>query len=605
MASERLASGATATLTLEGTVDAGQGGNTITNITTAATGDQVDPSTAGDDLEESVVVEEEVVVAVEPAIGLAKGASDAVVNGDNYDVTFTLVWQNIGDTALDNVQLFDDVAGLFGPQFVGIVPGSVAITNFAGSGNAPSVNTAFEGDTTQSLITANGPLAIGDAFEVVFTVTVDPDAAASFDGLVNQATSTGDAVDGSGAPILDASGTQLSAFDDSDNGSDTLGENGEDDGDGTVANDVTPIFIADLGIAKSLESEPRVQPSGNSLVTFEVVIGNTGTVDLAGLSLLEDLAGQFGDAYIGAGGLTLESGPSDPSSNILLNSAFNGADQTELLDQSISNTLAVGDSFTVLFTVEVDPDGTDGSLSNQVVGYGDAIDGDGNQIFDSNGEVLKASDFSDSGTSFSDTNAGAADDAGTSDDPTLFTPAPRVVDVIDGDVDDGLTSGSPARLPAPALIGFPRLSNQISSFLGGPGLIYSGIPINSNGNPLTLATNRPVTGGFSSQFAPAGPGIGDPAFADACDPCADAAMAQPDQFVGQDAVVYDQSMAVPNEVIGDYQYAPEMVQEVVEEGCQTCAEPIPCEACNSCGNCCGCDAEQKGVLFRIRNWLHR
>ena len=51
-----LASGATATLTLEGTVDVGEGGNTITNITTAASGDQVDPSTVGDDLEESVVV---------------------------------------------------------------------------------------------------------------------------------------------------------------------------------------------------------------------------------------------------------------------------------------------------------------------------------------------------------------------------------------------------------------------------------------------------------------------------------------------------------------------------------------------------------------------
>jgi len=38
-----LAVGQTATLTLEGTVDAGQGGNTITNITTAAAGDQDDP----------------------------------------------------------------------------------------------------------------------------------------------------------------------------------------------------------------------------------------------------------------------------------------------------------------------------------------------------------------------------------------------------------------------------------------------------------------------------------------------------------------------------------------------------------------------------------
>ena len=37
-----LVNGATATLTLEGTVDAGQGGNTITNVTTAAAGDQND-----------------------------------------------------------------------------------------------------------------------------------------------------------------------------------------------------------------------------------------------------------------------------------------------------------------------------------------------------------------------------------------------------------------------------------------------------------------------------------------------------------------------------------------------------------------------------------
>ena len=187
--------GESATLTLEGVVDAGQGGNTITNVTTAATGDQVDPSTAGDDLNETVVVDVPVQVALEPAIGLAKEVSNVAVNGDNFDVTFSLVWQNIGNTTLDNVVLNDDVAGLFGAQFVGIVPDSVAVTSFTGSGTAPTVNAAFEGDTTQSLITSNGPLEIGDAFEVVFTVTVDPDAEFSFDGLVNQATSTGDAVD--------------------------------------------------------------------------------------------------------------------------------------------------------------------------------------------------------------------------------------------------------------------------------------------------------------------------------------------------------------------------------------------------------------------------
>ena len=42
---------------LEGTVDVGEGGNTITNVSSAAIGDQPDPWTVGDDLEEAVVVD--------------------------------------------------------------------------------------------------------------------------------------------------------------------------------------------------------------------------------------------------------------------------------------------------------------------------------------------------------------------------------------------------------------------------------------------------------------------------------------------------------------------------------------------------------------------
>lgn len=52
-----LANGATATLTIEGTVNLGQGGNTIVNtIPSPAIGDQPDPVTTGDDLTESVTV---------------------------------------------------------------------------------------------------------------------------------------------------------------------------------------------------------------------------------------------------------------------------------------------------------------------------------------------------------------------------------------------------------------------------------------------------------------------------------------------------------------------------------------------------------------------
>lgn len=52
-----LAIGASATLTIEGTVNVGQGGNTIVNtIPSPAIGDQPDPVTTGDDLTESVTV---------------------------------------------------------------------------------------------------------------------------------------------------------------------------------------------------------------------------------------------------------------------------------------------------------------------------------------------------------------------------------------------------------------------------------------------------------------------------------------------------------------------------------------------------------------------
>ena len=635
-----------------------------------------------------------------------------------FPVTFTLNWQNIGETALDNVELFDDVANLFGGQFVGIVPGSVALTSFSGAGAAPTINAAFEGDTTQSLITSNGPLAIGDSFEVVFTVTIDPDADFSFDRLDNQATSTGDAVDEFGAPITDGAGNQLTAFDDSDNGVDTLGENGEDNGDGTFANDVTPVQIADIGVAKSITGQPEVLFNGNSVVTFQVVVQNTGNVDLGSLSLVEDLASQFGAAFVSTSNLTLTAGPTDPTSSITLDSAgFNGSSSAELLDQAIDNKLAIGDSFTIEFTVEVDPAGTTGTLENQVAGNGNGVDQNGDPIFDSTGNQITAHDLSDSGTDPGGINDDQADDNGTTDDPSLFTPTQRSSGQISGTVfndlnndgiqdageagiegveifligedvfgnavelttftdangdfifdglnagtfsvfqtqpegfDDGIersnvastvadnqlndivlgfnqnftdnsfgeiqivddisgtvdgTSGSPARLPPIIGVG-PALNNAFGNFLGGPGPVYSGIPINSNSNPLTLQSNRPVTGGYSSGFAAApvdavGVDCG-------CPEVIEAPYAAEVPY--QNEVPYNAPVEQPyvegcetcEEVVN-----PEVVNEVTNDcGCQTCDQFTECNDCSDCGNCCDCggSAGQGGFLFRMKNWLHR
>lgn len=51
-----LDAGGSATLTIEGTVDIGQGGDTIANTTSAAVADQPDPNNNGDDLSEDVTV---------------------------------------------------------------------------------------------------------------------------------------------------------------------------------------------------------------------------------------------------------------------------------------------------------------------------------------------------------------------------------------------------------------------------------------------------------------------------------------------------------------------------------------------------------------------
>ena len=96
--------GQTATLTLEGTVDVGQAGNTITNVTTAATGDQIDPSTAGDDLDESVVVDDAADLVTVKTL-----ASGNPTPNEGDVVTFQIVVTNNGGAQATNVSLIDSL----------------------------------------------------------------------------------------------------------------------------------------------------------------------------------------------------------------------------------------------------------------------------------------------------------------------------------------------------------------------------------------------------------------------------------------------------------------------------------------------------------------
>jgi flavin-binding protein dodecin len=376
--------------------------------------------------EETTTVEIEVLKA---EIGIAKAASDPVPNGDDWDVTFTLAVQNLGNATMTNLFLLDDVESIFGNAFV--TTGAPSIQNWAGTGAAPTINASWPGDTSQNIL-SGGSLASGESFEVVFTVTIDPDANGVSQGLSNQAEVSGQGVNPDGTPMSGSNGAPLVVTDLSDEGTDPGGENGSDNGDGIPNNDVTQILIADLGIAKSIVGEPELLFSGNYVVTYQVLVENTGTVALSNLSLLEDLSTQFGGAFVQASGLTLVAGPSNVASSIVVDSNFDGNQNIEMINGSQASSLALGDSFAIQFSVEVDPLAASGTIGNQISGSGEAVDANGDPLLDSNGNSLSAFDLSDSGSEPGSTNPGDPYDGGTSQDVTGFDPPPLPLGEISG-----------------------------------------------------------------------------------------------------------------------------------------------------------------------------
>ena len=130
-------------------------------------------------------------------------------------------------------------------------------------------------------------------------------------------------------------------------------------------------------------------------MTYEIVVENTGGADLTDVSVLEDLAAEFGPAFVSAGNAAISTPPADPTSIIVLNSAFDGSSDSELIDNSAGTILQIGDSFTLQFDVIVNP--MSSVLDNQVVASGNAVDENGIPLTDISGNPLTASDDSDSG----------------------------------------------------------------------------------------------------------------------------------------------------------------------------------------------------------------
>ena len=223
-----LAVGQTATLTLEGTVDVGQGGNTITNVTTAATGDQNDPSTVGDDLEEEVVVEN-----IADLVTVKTLASGDPTPDEGDTVTFQIEVTNNGAAQATNVSLIDSLPA--GITFTGS-------TTTQGSYNAATglwtIGTLNDG--ASAIITLSGTVDVGQGGNTITNVTT---------------AASGDQTDPSTV--------------------------GDDLVESVVVNDA-----ADLVTVKTLASGSRT-PTEGDVVTFDITVTNNGAAQATNVSLTD------------------------------------------------------------------------------------------------------------------------------------------------------------------------------------------------------------------------------------------------------------------------------------------------------------------------------
>jgi gliding motility-associated-like protein len=120
-----------------------------------------------------------------------------------------------------------------------------------------------------------------------------------------------------------------------------------------------------FGIAKAV-STPTLKPDNTYDVIYSVVVANTGTVALNNIVLDENLSNTFPPPTT----FSIASSPSiaSMSSSLVLDGTFNGTVQT-VMTNTLSSILPAGKVDTIVFMVNVKPNGIFGPYKNTVTGF--------------------------------------------------------------------------------------------------------------------------------------------------------------------------------------------------------------------------------------------
>ncbi|TAK43273.1 MAG: T9SS type A sorting domain-containing protein [Saprospiraceae bacterium] len=353
-----------------------------------------------------------------PSVNASKLAQNLVANctlaPGNEEVEIVISIQNTGNVNLDNLTLTEDLAAQLGPAFVALknFPSFAVSTATAN----PIFNPAFTGSGTHTQVFngQSGLLEPGQVLTLFFKIELNPNAPGTPAPLTNQATVSARGLDPSGQPLPG----NIIVTDLTDTGSQPSTSNAGQPGDTGGHDDPTLLTLPGVQAAKYIAGVDVAHSgiAGHFDVIFEVILKNTGNVDLTNLSLMDNLslASQFGTAFLnvvtapqivttGAYG-TATTTTTDPG----LNATYNGIG--DLLTGG--GLLKPGQVLVVQYTVEIKPSapGAPASPKNTVEAFASGT-GPG-------GTAITIGDTSDSGYLPESSNPGRPGDTGGHCDPT-------------------------------------------------------------------------------------------------------------------------------------------------------------------------------------------
>ncbi|HLO54261.1 MAG TPA: SdrD B-like domain-containing protein, partial [Saprospiraceae bacterium] len=345
------------------------------------------------------------------AVAVLKDLTSSVLLPDgDVRLTFDLLVKNIGNVTMTDLILEDDL--LMSSAFSSTPDFVVSLTNI-NANVPPSANASYNGVSDINLITGISNLAPSQEFRIALSFDVNPVLFSQLnnDFKKNQAVVFGTPRDQNGNVLFNSSTasfyTPREVFDASDDISGlVLGNifdtNNGANGDGIGMNpydNPTPITMpSSIKVLKTISAtiQPLQLLNGNYRVTYDFDIINNGGQVLQSIQLEDDIAAQYGCAYVGNASVPLVSLSNNSNLSVIstVNNLFagGGSEINMLLGDGI---LYPGDTIHLTTSLEINPSCINPALplENQAITF--AIDETESSVDDLSDDVT---DMNNDGT---------------------------------------------------------------------------------------------------------------------------------------------------------------------------------------------------------------